>query len=507
MVAKTEIVSSILNAYSREKLSYILSDQVNIKLLNKGSLVHLKQETNISIAGKQIDYLSLIDNMNSDIVTITENNLISGALSHTISGIYACGYLFSSNSIDIILYTKFFKELSNILTFYLSKKVNSYNHYIAHIHADLHNKLDYNRLNADQMDINAANNFTIAKHLELAHLLRKASGKQGIWEIWEQAWTKFNIYSDYLTSWLLISYQIYYKTIEKKFRLSVFEMTQDFANLLSWKASNYGSIINLKTSLLRVKELVSKLDSMYDSSEHFVNYTYNKSDKTSICFDRYKVGIKQESRLYINDLCIEGGIVAFTSASGGGKSTFFKAISNYTQSGVWSDGGVNFSTIHGNNPVFARTSQESFIPPDITLLELITFRTSSNSLKYKEKVIELFNRVNIDNVKENEINLSSSLELKKDWSTVLSGGQKQKVDLIRLILQEEKPDIILLDELFAGLDHESVKIVQDLIKEQFNSSLVIIIDHEAKAHNLYHWYDAEFHLENNTAIMLGSPGL
>ena len=65
----------------------------------------------------------------------------------------------------------------------------------------------------------------------------------------------------------------------------------------------------------------------------------------------------------------------------------------------------------------------------------------------------------------------SSLDLNKNI-TELSGGEKQKVALIRNLLF--KPEVLLLDEITTGLDNDSKEIVHRLIQNVHKDNTTII---------------------------------
>jgi ABC-type uncharacterized transport system fused permease/ATPase subunit len=254
--------------------------------------------------------------------------------------------------------------------------------------------------------------------------------------------------------------------------------------------------------MTRVLELKTRMQEIDEPLKHSTNYHYETKDQPGICFNDFKVGKGEESRLFIKDLCVFHQRIAVTSASGGGKSTLFKAIKQITHNEVWSEGGITYFSKNSHAPYIAMTSQNEYIPPAETLLELITFKKGASAQAYRAKVIELLRKIKIDKVKENEVSLIENLDEQKNWSTELSGGQKQKIDAIRLMLQPTKPDIILFDEVFAGLDHESIDILQQMLDEELPDTQIFIIDHEAKNHNEHNFYDAKLHLSGGNATLL-----
>jgi ABC-type uncharacterized transport system fused permease/ATPase subunit len=298
--------------------------------------------------------------------------------------------------------------------------------------------------------------------------------------------------------------QIYKGDLARDKRSEVIVMTQYFSDMVSWAAKNAGPLTTLRQSMDRIIELKARMAEVKNPLEHQPSYIYEKGEQTGICLNDFKVGKGDESRLYIKDLCILDKHVAVTSASGAGKSTFFKAIKQIMHDGVWSEGDITYLTKDGNAPYIAMTTQDAYITPEDSLLELITFKKGAAAEAYRAKVIELLAKIKIDSVKEGEVSLIDSLDIKKDWMTGTSGGQKQKIDAVRLMLSEDKPDIIIFDEIFAGLDHSSIHDLQVMLNNEFPDTQIFVVDHEAKSHNTEGWYNNNLHLSDGGAQLLGA---
>ena len=92
-----------------------------------------------------------------------------------------------------------------------------------------------------------------------------------------------------------------------------------------------------------------------------------------------------------------------------------------------------------------------------------------------------------------------TLDDKQDWYTVLSGGQKKKIMLVSAIIKE--PDILILDEIFSGLDSQSIFIAQKMLKKYLPNTLILIIDHHAQENNFDNFYDNGIHLDNQMIVL------
>lgn len=74
-------------------------------------------------------------------------------------------------------------------------------------------------------------------------------------------------------------------------------------------------------------------------------------------------------------------------------------------------------------------------------------------------------------------------EIKEDWFSDLSGGQKSKVELVRKVfLQDQCPNVVLVDETLAPLDPSSKSLVMAKLKQFCRGSIVIVIYHADIGH-------------------------
>ncbi len=502
------IVSDRLNQYFNTKLYFAISDPMHYELLSGEVSLHLKQPRteNIVISDEEvIQSTVLVDKMNGDIAAISYSTLLPNAISKTISGVYAIGRLSSANAIDTILYSSAYNELTSGLTKILSTKIYSYTNKINSLYSEITSKFNHAKVNADSMIIYGANDFNIAGQMDVIHQIREVEAEQNFWLTLNEFWLNTQGNLDFTFNWLVVADYIHRNIIDHSKRTEVVSMAEIFSSVVGWEAYNIGSISELSKSIDRIIEIKARMAEVKDPLGHQPSYYYTASEQPGICLHNFKVGKGNESRLYIDDLCVMDKVVAVTSASGAGKSTFLKAIKQIMHGGVWSEGDITYYTRHGGAPSIKMTSQETYVVPGDSLLEHITFKKGAAAEPYRARVIELLTKLKIDNAIDKQTSLIANLDVKKDWAESTSGGQKQKIDAVRLMLLEEKPDIIIFDEILAGQDHKSIHTLQALLAEEFPYSQIYVVDHEALSHNSEGFYDNTLHLSNGTAHLIGAP--
>lgn len=188
---------------------------------------------------------------------------------------------------------------------------------------------------------------------------------------------------------------------------------------------------------------------------------------------------KYGNRVIIDNLNLtlpDKGIVSLVGASGSGKTTLLNAI-----------GGIDLEhegSIQINNTIIEKLSDE----------ELCEYRL--HNIGY---VFQNFNLLNLDStednikisldaanncpkhVKDKRINDFLSLfgikHLKKKTVNKLSGGEKQRIAIIRAIIND--PSIVLCDEPTGALDEKNAQQIADILNKISSKSLVIIATHDA----------------------------
>ena len=160
-----------------------------------------------------------------------------------------------------------------------------------------------------------------------------------------------------------------------------------------------------------------------------------------------------------------GDFISIIGPSGSGKSTFLKLCSHLISptSGKLSFKGKYFTEYNSTDlrKSIAYCFQTPYLFGD-TVLENIKFPFSIRNMKFDYKrVNDLFSL----------FQMVATEYLDKDTKN-LSGGEKQRISLIRSLLF--KPEILLLDEITSALDADNTKIVENVITSLNKEGITVL---------------------------------
>jgi len=218
----------------------------------------------------------------------------------------------------------------------------------------------------------------------------------------------------------------------------------------------YGELINYKNQTVDTGKI--ELSEFNDSIE-FDNVGFSYNDSNGI-LNNLSIKIKKGEKI---GLC---------GKSGGGKTTLFKLLQKFyvPDSGTIRIDGIDYLDIRGDS--FRRKIGVVHQDPYIfngTIYENVRY---GNPDAGEYEVIEACKKANIyDFILSLKNRLNTEVGPK---GLKLSGGQKQRIALARMFLIN--PEIILLDEATSALDNESETLIQEVLSE-YNDRTIITIAH------------------------------
>jgi len=176
----------------------------------------------------------------------------------------------------------------------------------------------------------------------------------------------------------------------------------------------------------------------------------------------------------INLSLFKGEVVALLGPNGAGKTTTFYAIAGLV---IPEDGTVK---LDGKDitqlPMYRRAQLGmGYLPQEASIFRGLSVKDNilsileiweRNKIKQKQDLDELLDEFSISHLKN-----SSALSL--------SGGERRRVEIARCLAS--KPEYILLDEPFAGIDPVAVGEIREIVSKLKNKGIgVLITDHNVR---------------------------
>lgn len=168
-------------------------------------------------------------------------------------------------------------------------------------------------------------------------------------------------------------------------------------------------------------------------------------------------------------------IVGILGPNGAGKTTCFKSIIGL----IKPDNGTITLNNHNmiNLPIYRRARAGlGYLPQESSIFR--GMNVEENLLAIIEFIID--DKDEINNQLEYLLAEFSIGHLRKVQASQLSGGERRRLEIARCLAS--KPDFIMLDEPFAGVDPVSIDEIKNLIKELRNRYGIgfIITDHNVR---------------------------
>ena len=162
---------------------------------------------------------------------------------------------------------------------------------------------------------------------------------------------------------------------------------------------------------------------------------------------------------------IEEGKYILKGDSGSGKSTIFRTLK-----GIWPYASCMITFPEKSKIMFI--PQKSYMPIGNLKQAIIYPLYAYENIAYIDNLLKALDLGYLKDLM-NETN---------DWHRVLSGGEKQKISIIRSIIS--KPDILFLDESFSAMDEKSELKVINLLNKELKEAIIILIAHKRRlVHN------------------------
>lgn len=247
----------------------------------------------------------------------------------------------------------------------------------------------------------------------------------------------------------------------------------DYLNMLMSPMNFIPQFIgSYKESLVAIERINSFLN-QDDEKNELEERVYSKGNVSKVTVNNVSFGYSND-RNVISNLNLEfnkGNIYGLVGKSGCGKSTLIKLLMGLYEpnSGkiIIKKNGEMLSPIHARED-FGYLPQESSFFEDTIYNNLCFDSVIDKDLIIKEsKKIDIFQELN---------DMDEKLETKINYeNTNLSGGQKKRLDLLRILIRDK--DIIVCDEATSFLDNKRKGYFYKTLNEIKKEKIIIVITH------------------------------
>ncbi len=462
----SELTSNILNSFYAAKL-YIQIDDALISVLFANEVaLRLSQDK---------DNVVLIDNLRLDSKVISNDGskLIIDYIAKSINGIYGLGVLIT-NAPEVLVYSVLYNKGTGYISTLLSEWQNQYEVIITKQESIISSLFKHDINNIKIITETGGVGYSY-NQLQIEHdKLRKYKLiKDQISHIMD-AWRSFESTANFVYTYYLIGYKVGVGVVEFDNRISTHYSCLQVKRLLAWDGEKSQEIKTLYQSIERLKIFINKA---FDNSSAIDNIKRAQYDYSNLLIlSNLDITVVNKRLIHIDYLELKfGNIYAIEGPSGSGKSSLITKIVGITQNNVGGEGSIFYpkdAKIHLIN-------QQDYFPFNKSLREIIFYPNDANSINHDKIMLgqQLLTKIGLTQYKFDQI---------EDWYSVLSGGQKREIKIISAIMQE--PNILMLDEVFNGLDKKSVEILQSIITEQLPGILIISVDHNAVENNRTGFY-------------------
>lgn len=254
------------------------------------------------------------------------------------------------------------------------------------------------------------------------------------------------------------------------------ELVSSLISQCSWFIHVMPEIATLKANARRVTDLAQAIENVQQPSE-FYERTGRSEFRYTTQTPAFGLAVRNLELMHqgndakpfvvASNLRFRPGEWTFMKGgSGSGKTSILKAIN-----GLWPYGRGSVVFPEGVKSFYA--AQDVKLPP-ISLKELVCLPGSAEDCP-DARVAAMLHKAGLGDFIEYLLEDNRDGKL---WDQVLSGGQKQKLVLARILLQQ--PGLLFLDEATSALDPESTIAFHQAIKENCPGTTVLSVMHEAE---------------------------
>ena len=290
-------------------------------------------------------------------------------------------------------------------------------------------------------------------------------------------------------------------TINLKNYITGAELVGSMINECSWFIQVMPAIANLKANTKRVTELADAIHIVQQPANFYARSGVSEF-RHSTQHELFGLTVRNLELMHRDNTTApflsvahlrfrKGDWTYLKGESGSGKTCLLKALN-----GLWPHGRGDITLPEKVDTMYA--AQEVKLPA-VSLKQLVCLPKGESEFK-DVSVAAALHRADMGDFIED---ISRDARDGTSWDQLLSGGQKQKLVLARILLH--KPGILFLDEATGALDPQAKIAFHQAIQDYCPSITVISVMHEQeppKSKNGYNFYSHVLEIQNGQADLV-----
>lgn len=502
-----QLVDVTITNYQTETLHRVLKRSIKEKIMSGESPLYLKENLTLASDVKRFE-------RNVQTLAIQGVRIIWSTTDSYTTALHSSLLLFKNNALDVMTVLKSYSSLIEAATSQLQTMKYDNTVKIEELETKV-TKFKNDIIDNPKAVINGGKlDFLQEKITKLEILIRKTDADNFKWSMLTQAITITQAIANMIVSYSLVASKTTAGDLEKKSLYAAKSASSDLLSSGNWFLKNNAHLMGIQRAKESLTRVLDYIERRCDQISTLV-ISHENGSKNALHLKDFAIGITNHDKgsnipkenlqpivlLTPSTVDIPAGRYVVTGKSGSGKSSFLSKIGGIECNGIYAHGQISFISAESVTPVIVQVTQEDYIAPFSSLLEVLTDRTVdqlADDEEVREKAKELLLALQIDDQGTNGI--VGKLDEEKNWGT-LSGGQKRKVALVTMLLK--KPQFVILDETFAGLDESSIKLAQQLIRKELAGSVILVVDHQAEGNNHDNFYQYDIHLEDKRLTKTG----
>lgn len=491
-----EIIPSYVMSIYAYSLAFTVSDNIRDTWLTG--------ETAIKLSRKE-GARTVIDNLNSDVEQALSGSvgLTNSYIASLIKGLYGLTFV-TTYSPKYLVASLAVSQLSHAI----SEAINNQTIHYAEAQQNTSTKIvDITKHDQSYMSLitqRGGLGFTQATLQGNYDKQRDLSFEANFYERMRVLWDTAKMLVNFVLRNAAIGYDLHRGQIPEELNYVIQSASHEFTGFLSFNVDNAQAANMIQVSMGRLSQFFSLMN---EPNENDGCLGYNYSNNTNrISVENLSLSNSTANIVSIDKLELSlGEIYAVTGPSGSGKTSFLVKLKGIRNDGIKACVNITYPTIDGGKIPIIMIPQKDYFPQYSTLAAVLFYPNKTPDIneleQYLPRINAIFNSLGF-NIHGDDL-LFALTKQEISLENVYSGGEKKKITIANILLNINGPAILILDETFVGLDKVSGESMRDTLQELAHRYwlTILVIDHEAAAHNENGFYSQEIHFQNGSVII------